>query len=262
MIFSVEIGEIAMTEKPKDNLLDKSLKIIKCFVDVNEQWGVRELSNYLNYTVPTTHRILLQLRDRGILEFDEGKNKYQIGTELIRISSKVSSKSDLQRIAKPYLKKLADKYEETICLLMLRKESNQIFWADKVNGPKPLQYVIPIGELQPLPYGSSGKSILAYLDKAIIDEIISKEDFSEKQIEEIKTEISVIKEKRYHVSISERLEGSTGIGSPILNADNEPIGSIILTAPTPRVSEDVIKNASEDIKNYALEISSLLGATE
>lgn len=250
-----------MTEKPKDNLLDKSLNIINCFVDINDQWGVRELASYLGYTVPTTHRILLQLRDRGILQYDDAKSKYLIGTELIRISSKVYSKSDLQRIVKPYLEKLAAKYEETICLLMLREESNQIFWADKVNGPKPLQYIIPIGELQPLPYGSSGKSILAYLSEENIDEILKDEKFNEKQVEEVKEEILDIRQNRYHVSISERLEGSTGIGSPILNENNKPIGSIILTAPSPRVSQDVIDRASVDIKKYAMEISEIFGAT-
>ncbi|GAA0325275.1 IclR family transcriptional regulator [Oceanobacillus sp. FSL W7-1293] len=251
-----------MEKKAKDNLLDKSLKIIQAFIDHNESWGVRELAAYLDYTVPTTHRILLQLKEHSILDYDEHKNRYIVGTELIRISAKVASRSSLQSIARPFLKALAKKYEETICLLMLRKDTREIFWADKVNGPKPLQYIIPLGELQSLPYGSSGKSILAFLDEDIIDEILKDDKFTEKEVATIKKELIKIREERYHYSVSERLEGSSGIGSPIFNSDNEPIASIILTAPTPRVTKEVIESASVDIKNTAKEISSILGATK
>lgn len=249
-----------MAEKNKDNLLDKAINILQSFTDKQESWGVRELAKYLNYTVPTTHRILLQLKEKELLEFDEKQNKYLIGTEFIRMSSKVASTSNLQSITRPHLKKLADKYEETICLLMLKQDKTKIFFADKVNGPKPLQYVIPIGELQSLPYGSSGKTIMAYLEKEKVDEILIDENFSENEINKIRKQLEKIKEMGYFVSVSERLEGSSGIGSPILNAQNEPIGSIILTAPSSRVTDDLIKKAALDIKNTAQEISKIFGA--
>src|SRR5699024_4187742 len=107
-----------MVENKKDNLLDKSLKIIRCFLDVNNLWGVRELSSYLGYSVPTTHRILQQLKNHYILDFDEERQKYIIGNQLIRMGSKVSEMSDVTKIAKPYLEKLSFKYEENICLLL------------------------------------------------------------------------------------------------------------------------------------------------
>jgi DNA-binding IclR family transcriptional regulator len=250
-----------MSQNSKDNLLDKSLKIILSFVDERESWGVRELAAYLNYTVSTTHRILLQLKDHNIVEFNTEKNKYTIGTELIRIGSIVANNTSLQSIVRPYLKNLSQKYKETICLLILKKNERKIFWADKVNGPNPLQYIIPIGELQSIPYGSSGKSILAFLEEDLIKDIIKEEGFTKEQTKQIIAELNQIKINRVVITVSERLEGSTGIGSPILNSDNEPIGSIILTAPTPRITDYIIEDASKDIRNAAIEISSTLGAT-
>ncbi|WP_170960176.1 IclR family transcriptional regulator [Priestia megaterium] len=250
-----------MSQNSKGNLLDKSLKIIQSFVDEKESWGVRELAAYLNYTVPTTHRILLQLRNQGIVEFNVEKNKYFIGTELIRIGSKIANSTNLQSIAKTFLRDLSKKYGETICLLMLKKDKKKIFWVDKVNGSKPLQYIIPIGELQPIPYGSSGKTILAFLEEDLIREIIQEERFTKEETEQIMEELNRIRKEKVHCSVSERLEGSTGVGSPIFNSFNEPIGSIILTAPTSRLTESIIKKASIDIRNAATEISTILGAT-
>ncbi|MEW9677832.1 IclR family transcriptional regulator, partial [Lentibacillus sp. L22] len=233
-----------MIQKSKDNSLDKSLKIIRSFVDGSDTWGVRELAAYLKYTVPTTHRILLQLKDHGIVDFNPESNKYYIGTELIRISSKVAAnKTSLQSISKPFLKELATRYGETICLLMLKKDRKKIFWVDKVNGTKPLQYIIPIGELQSIPYGSSGKSILAFLEEDLIKEILNEEGFTEKEEWEIMEQLKLIRAAKVISTTSERLEGSTGIGSPIFDFNNEPIGSIILTAPTSRVTKTVIENA-------------------
>lgn len=180
---------------------------------------------------------------------------------MIRIGAKVANTTPLQSITKPFLKTLAEKYEETICLLMLRKDKKQIFWADKVNGPKPLQYIIPIGEMQPIPYGGSGKTILAFLENDLIEEILNDEKFASTEKESILTQLQHIRNEKVTSTVSERLEGSTGIASPIFNHENHPVGSLLLTAPTPRVTPDVVKNASVDIRDAAKEISSILGSS-
>ncbi|MCY9002458.1 IclR family transcriptional regulator [Peribacillus frigoritolerans] len=180
--------------------------------------------------------------------------------ELIRISSIISGKIDLKEIARPYLEELVLKHRETVCLVLYYKEKRRIMWVDKVNGPEPLQYVISMGELQPVPFGSSGKSILAFLEQSEIEQICKEEGFTSNKIQDLLRELQMIRERRISTTISERLPGSKGFASPILNTIGEPIGSIVFSAPISRVDPEKESEISEDIKNSAIKISEILGS--
>jgi len=247
-------------KKNRSGVISKATRIIQAFVDDNHEWGVRDLAKYLSMPVATVHRLIYQLQDENIISFDEQKNKYTIGTELIRLSTRVSNQTDIKKVTAPYLYKLVEKHKETVCLVLYIKEKQKMIWFDKVNGPEPLQYIISMGELQPLPYGSSVKSIMAYLDEAEVIEICKKENFSDNDIEKIKKELSQIQEERVFTTRSERLEGSRGIASAIIGADQRPVGSIVFTAPISRVEDKDIEAIKKDIKEAAEEVSTILGA--
>ncbi|MCP8615256.1 IclR family transcriptional regulator [Salirhabdus salicampi] len=244
----------------KTGVISKAFKIINVFIDEKPEWGVRELANYLNVPTSTLHRFLLQLLDIGVLEFKESTNKYVIGSELIRISSAVSSRIDIKKIARPLLKELVDKHKETVCLVLYHKQSKKVSFVEKVNGPDPLQYMINLGELHAVPYGSTGKSIMAYLTDEECNSILEAEGFSDAEIEKFKEELRDIREKGYASSVGERFKSSKGVSAPIFNASGNPIGSLAYTVPITRMTHDVIEIAS-DLKSSALQISRLLGYT-
>lgn len=248
-----------MSSEKKPNVINKTFKVINAFVDGNSQWGVRDLAKYLCFPTSTLHRFLLQLQEEGILEFNETTNKYQIGMEMIRISSVIASKIDIKMIARPILEKLVERHEETICLIAYYKKRRKIVFIDKISGPDPLQYVINIGEPQQVPYGSSGKSILAFLEQEEIDEIIEQEQFSESKRIMLNQELKEIREKGFVTSVGDRIKGSKGIGVPIFNSFGYPIGSIVYTIPITRFNSSKEEEMIQDLKDAAAQISSIFG---
>jgi DNA-binding IclR family transcriptional regulator len=229
-------------------------------VDEQREWGVRDLAKHLDLPVSTLHRLLYQLQDEGIIKYNEQLNKYGIGIELIRISAIVSNETDIKKITKPFLQKLVSKYNETFCLVLYDKKRRRIIWADKINGPQPLQYVINIGELQPVPYGSSGKSIMAFLDESDIQKICEEEHFSADQVQELLKQLEQIRKNGVASTRNERLAGSKGIASPILDYEGRPLGSLVFTVPISRFNPELEDEISADIKKAAMEISRILGA--
>ncbi len=243
----------------KSGVVQKTFDVIKAFVDIQPEWGVRDLSRQLQFPASTLHRFLQQLQDEGILEFNESTGKYRIGVELIRIGSVVSSNLDLIKIAKTYMQQLVDKHKETVCLVMYHKKLHKIVFVEKIQGPHPLQYLINLGEFQPIPYGSSGKSILAFLEPDEIEDILNHENLIGEQAEEVRKEIKQIRASGYSMTRNQRIEGSQGIAAPILNAENKPIGSLLYTVPVSRFQPGKEKEIAADVRHAAFTVSQILG---
>jgi DNA-binding IclR family transcriptional regulator len=241
------------------NVLAKAFTILRAFTDISSTWGVRELAKYVDIPNSTVHRLLLQLQEEGIVSYNEKYSKYEYGIELIRISSIVSHSFEVTKVVKPFLEKLATKHNETFCLILYNEKNDTLIWTDKASGGSPLQYVIHYGEAQPIPFGASGKSILAFLSNEKIIEICEKENFSGEKIEEILAECEQIRKQKYIITSSERIKGAKGYASPILNSLDEPIGSIILTTPIDRASSLKDEEISKDILEATMTISHIFG---
>lgn len=248
-----------MGSDAKIGVLGKTFKIIRAFVDVQPEWGVRDLAKYIGFPLSTLSRFLLQLQDVGILEFNPVSNKYKIGIEMIRISSAIVSAIDVKRIARPFMEELVEKHKEAICLVLYHHKERKIMFVDSVSGPDPFQYVLSTGKYLPVPYGSSGKSILAFLEPSEIDKICDDENLSDKERSELMAELEDIRSKGYSSTQGQRIQGAKGIASPIFNTLERPIGSIVYTAPIMRFNMADEHRIAESIKSYANQISEILG---
>jgi DNA-binding IclR family transcriptional regulator len=251
-----------MSEKKDNGVIPKVFKILSAFIDESDQWGVRDLASHLDLPISTLHRFLKSLQDQGMLEYNPDTRKYQIGMELYRIGSVLSTKFDFKKIAQPFLKSFVNKFDETICLVLYHKKYKKVMFLDQVVGSSPFQYVINIGDLQPVPYGSSGKSIMAYLDREEVEQILNLESFDTHQKNKIIKELKEIREEGAAFSFGERVEGARGIAAPIFDSSKSPIGSVIFASPIKDLDEKYEKELSQEIQDIALKISKQLGYAE
>jgi len=243
----------------ENNVISKTVYILKMFVDIKSEWGVRDLSKEIGIPVATTHRILQKLEHEGLLKYSDSRKKYSIGTEWYRISNKLISEFDVKNLVNPYLRRLAEKHEETFCFVLYSEYDQAIIYFDQYKGPSALQYMLPFGVPQPIPYGASGKAILAYLTEDEVEVICKKEGFSEKEINIIKNECESIRSKGYCISVGERIIGARGFSTPILNDSNRPIGCILLTTPQQKKIKFTDKYIIEDLLQTSKEISKDIG---
>lgn len=249
---------VSILKEKNNNVISKSIKIIQTFIDVKPQWGVRDLASYLDMPVSTLHRLCSNLKEEKILEFNPQINKYEIGIEMIRMSASVSSKIDIKKISRPLMERYVEKHKQTLCLILYHKYEKKLSFIDKVNGPDPLQYHINLGDLQPIPYGGSGKAILAFLNHYEFESIVKNENFTDEQIKSLIQELEIIRENYFVYGEEGRIKGSKGFAAPIFDALGNVIGSICHTIP---ITVD-FSNEEEiifDIKNTSKEISQLIG---
>jgi len=214
------------------NSISKTFEIIRAFTDEKPQWGVNELARFLDVPPSTLHRILKTLREENILTVDEDTKRYQIGEEMIRLSSIVSSRIGITNIASRPLKELAEEIGETIYLGIYQPKDLKLSFVDcfrsSVNS---VQYVLDIGILQTLTLGASGKVILAHLPKETVEHIFLTEDVSFEQRDLISKQINFLKSKGYLYTENERNVSAFGISAPILSGKNGIVGSVSCVKP-------------------------------
>lgn len=98
--------------------LGKALAILRCFVDRQERWGVKELSVALGLPVSTVHRFLKVLTSEGFLVFDPDIQKYRVGMEFFRLAAVLSRRLPISDLAKRYMGDIVERLGESCWLAM------------------------------------------------------------------------------------------------------------------------------------------------
>lgn len=238
-----------------NNVISKTIKLLKAFTDNQSEWGVNELARFLEIPVSSVHRMMKILRSEKILEYSDITKKYQVGEELIRMSSIIIANSDIKNIARPYLENISRVTGKSAYLSQYYKQHKKLAFIDCVRSSSALQYILSIGVLEPIHIAASGKTILAFLDTETVEHILDRERIFGESRNELIKELGKIREDGYAITYNERKEGALSIGAPIFDATNEVIGSVICVSPIieyNREHEEVYtKNVIENAKNIS-----------
>ena len=111
----------SMTNKrnPSVQSVERAIDIMETFSAEEPGLGVGELSRRVKLPKSTVFRLLTTLESRGFIAQNSETGLYHLGVELIPLANSVFFYSDLRRIARPYLRKLANTLEETAGLFAL-----------------------------------------------------------------------------------------------------------------------------------------------
>lgn len=244
------------------NLISRTFQLLRAFTDQKDEWGVNELSRYLDMPVSSVHRMMTTLKTEHILEHSEHTKKYKIGRDMIRMSAIISMNVDIQKIARPHLEELAESLHHSVYLALYCPKNKKMSFVDRVKSSFALQYVFEIGVLKPVHLAASGKSILAHLPMDEINKVMALEKQNAEEKEQLLNELQVIRNQGYAKTINERRMGALSIGAPVFNASREVIGSIICVVPVGDFVEEEEQKYIDNIMKSAANVSKLLGDVE
>ena len=146
------------------------IEILRLFGEKGEL-TLKEMSLALALAPSTCHRLLELLGREGFIEQDMVNRRYRIGREFFRVSGLVQSKHDVRRLARPFLEKMVEVCDETAVFSIYVPSEGKIFFAEKVDSSMMLRYQLPMNTPVSALWGASGRSILAFLDRAAIDRL-------------------------------------------------------------------------------------------
>ncbi len=248
----------------KAQTLNKAVKILDCFSPERPDIGVREVARLVEMSSSAAGRLMLAMKELGILIQNPTTKNYSIGARPLAWAGVYLSTCDIRSVAMPYMEELHRSTQETISLYIL--DGNERVCIERLESPQNVRIVARIGRRLPLYAGSAGKVFLAFLPESQREEILAAETLTpftantivDKKL--LQAELAKIQENGWAVSHGEWMAEASGVAAPIFGRNEEVVGVITISGPTQRFHEDMIRTYCQILTRSATLISQTMGS--
>jgi IclR family KDG regulon transcriptional repressor len=248
----------------KAQTLNRAVQILDCFSPAHPDLGVREVARMLELSTSATGRIMLAMKELGILNQNPASKMYSIGARSLAWAGIYLATCDIRVVALPYMEDLHRTTQETISLYIL--DGYERVCVERLESPQNVRIVARIGRRMPLYAGSAGKAFLAFIPDKQREEIlasvepapITSNTIVDKDI--LRKELVKIRAEGSAVSHGEWTPEASGVAAPIFGQRDEVIAVITISGPSQRFRNEIIKDYCELLRKIAHQISIAMGS--
>ena len=242
--------------------LTKVVRVLDAFSTLNRTLSLTDICRVTGFPKSTTHRLLASMREAGLLDQDEQRDRYRLGMKLFELGNIVLANMELHREARPFVDALTRQGGQAVHLAVFDGRRAIVIHradasADKAASPTMI-------EQAPVHCTSVGKAILAYQPEPVIQRIIDAglARFTESTITEpaaLHQELQKIRERGYAIDEGEHQPGLRCVGAPIRDRSARVIAGISITGPAWRLPLTEVEGIAKLVVHYARSISIALG---
>lgn len=241
--------------------VDEAIKLLFA-VAAEPGLGVTELSKRTGVTKARAFRLLSTLEQRGLTRRHGDNAVYRLGLQALQLGAAASSQLDLVQEATPALHELGVALDETV-LLRVRDGLESVCVA-RCESSQALRVHREVGHRRPLYAGASGKLLLSFAPKDVIDAVLDaprERVTAQTPVSKaaLQREIVKVREQRYAISIGEFAKDTTAVAVPIHNAEGDVVAALTVSAPTSRMDERRQRACLSLLRSKADEISRSMG---
>jgi len=237
--------------KPRIQSIERAMIILDCIAKHNYQLGLTELARITNLNKATAYGIVSTLESANLVILTS-ERKYALGFKLLELGSLVEGQLDFRKEIKPYMDRLATKYNANVHLGV--KADTYVLYIDLSLSAHALPIPCSIGEKLPCYASGAGKAILSFLPQNEINDYIQQlTEYDSFNIfpytaEKIIEELRITKERGYAIDDEEHQPGVYSMAVPIFRYDGFPIAAISLAMVKTRYTEELQTTILEDLK--------------
>ena len=204
------------------------------------------------------------LAERGYIRKDSNSGKYRLTLRLFEVSKRVSTVLDLLPVSEPMLTDLANFYREAVHLV--ERDDNQVVYLYKF---EPFQHIVNmgtyVGSSNPMYCTGVGKAILAQLPRKEVEQIWSSEQIEAftpntvTTLEQLSQDLEGVRKRGFAYDNEEHEAGIRCIAAPIFDWQDQPVGAVSISAPSVRMTADVVEHLVPRLLSCSNEIGQLRG---
>lgn len=157
------------------SVLTRGLTLLDSLADLGEA-GVAELSRRVGIDPSQVHRALRVLQQGAYVEQDPRTKKYRLSSRVVELASSYLRRVDIRIEARPALVQLQELTSHTAHLAILSRHYSVVI--DHERGPSANSLDIVMGDLAPLHATALGKVLLAYLDNASLEQVLTELEYA------------------------------------------------------------------------------------
>ena len=240
--------------------LHRAMEIVKALARSAET-GLRvsQLCKELGLTQPTTHRLLQQLIEEGLVEQGEQTKLYRLSIEFFALAARAGDSGGLRELCRPSLLRLGAALGDSVFLLV--RSGFDAVCLDRWEGPFPIRtFTGDIGGRVPLGLGQGAMAILAHLPQAEQEEVLR---FNVPRIQHmgaldevfLRTEAARARTQGYTNVNSGLIEGMAGAAVPVFDRNQRVVAALSVGTTTARLSGDRLPVVIELLQREARKIS-------
>ncbi len=236
----------------------KTLKLLEVFRNNGPRLSLTDIVAESGIPKASTYRILETLCGLGYVSRTE-QGLYRLTFRLLDVAGVVQERNLLRKLATPHLEELQRRTGETVNLGLL--EDDEIVYVEVLESSQSLRMVPRVGSVAPLHATSLGKAIAAHLPpeeltrltrgnrlRRLTDRTITNDLSFQEQLANIRAD-------GFAVDDQEETSGCTCVGAAILNAKNDVLGAVSVSAPSSRTSTARVNRIGKHVRDIARLIS-------
>jgi len=238
-----------MVKKEKETYVIKAvshaLDLLEQFFGNEDELGVTELSNRLKLHKNNVFRLLATLETRGYIEQNKETDNYRLGLKTLELGQTFISQLGILKQAKPTLKEIVDKCNETASISIIRDRA--VVYLDEVPANQTVQIVSRVGARLPLHCTAAGKAQIAFESESELEKLFPSEELPRYTKNTITSrtklfeELARIAELGYALDNEEYEDGVRCIGVPIKDYTRRVVGGISISGPAFRIHQERIE---------------------
>lgn len=212
--------------------------------------GVGELARRVGADKSAMQRDIMTLADSGWIRAAPGTpTRWELTAHILTVARMGHSGNALRERARPALEALRNDCGETVLLTVPDKQ--QFVVIDVVESKHFLRTAPDVGLVVPVIGSATSRAILPYMSAEDLLAMLGAPP--DKRMHKHFTRTL---ELGYAVSMGDVYSGSTNIGAPIFEADGRPVGAIIVSAPSDRLTPDQHATVGAKVLQAARRLSS------
>jgi len=249
-----------------NNTIIRTTSVLRLLAQHPDGLTITEICKSLGLAKSTVFDIVHTLEAEKYLEPSPSRPfAFRIGLDAFRIGYAYLQGANLDSVARPILQELNRMVNETI-FLAIRSGPSHFVYTMKFLSDAEFQTIYSVGAVRHLLSTALGKAILAALpnDQALI--CVTPEMYADCSIPAIYDEASLLtfldmsRKQGYVIDdTSENSHPARPVAAPLLDANNQVIGSISIVAMTAHTSDERVQELGRLAQSTALRISKGLG---
>ena len=243
--------------------VERAIAILKSFSLERPERGVAELSRELGLHKSTVSRLIQTLERGGLLVRNPETKRYRLGIELIGLASQVLGYMDLQEVARPFLRRLAEDCQESVNLVVL--EGGYVVNLEQFVPPaRQVKNIGRVGRRMCAHCTAAGKVMLAYLqpeklDRVLADELIRFTVNTITDPDKLRQELAQVPVRGYAAVREELEDGLNAVAAPIMDRTGQVIAAAAIAGPAYRVAPEMFSHLAGQLIEITEQISRQLG---
>jgi IclR family transcriptional regulator, acetate operon repressor len=233
----------------------RALRLLEALAASGPYPSLDQLAASTGLSKSTAYRLLRVLQDEHYVERAESGG-YRLGSRMVGLAAAALPELDLYAAARPILRRLAQRSQETVTLhrragdlaiLVLAAESEEFS----------LRRVAQIGEATPLIRGAAGTAILAQTDESDRHAIIQR-NVAPSERAALETRLADVRHRGFAVSTGANHPGVHGVAIAVPStAASARATSIAISGPGFRWTEERMEQFAPQLREVVAELSIL-----